>query len=1008
MSSATDSSIGGRSAPVLEFICLFTHDLRRKQKRWQDGRLKYHTFNKRIMVYDDRRNFVGDMHWQCEWELDEGEEVQLERGGVIVQVAECVGRQDQDLSELLDKRAREKEQRQLRVGMHSSLSAASPRTPSSGPRDHFQTRHRPLNQLVGTPTGHHGRALVPKESPFELRQRANEMHNDRTDARPSKRRKHDITPPSKMGYAQSLFGAPLTLSAVPISSALPRRPTVLTPRIQPEVPPRQEEAMPDTKTSREGQRLHSPKANTRPSLPKAFQKSNGSASLPGRDSPESTAATLDRPRPEKVIPGPQMATPTAATLGHHRLDVVRRDVATAARNNSRLASKRPENPPAVRNPPSIIETAQTDVSNGRRVNTRLKLGVSCSKAIVLDDDDDDDDGRPEKMGPGSELLAGTNNTAVSKPQAPSVGRQNMGARPHLPPPPLATELSRVEAPPNEERTELRLKPRQKRGLLLLSEKKNRTKQPKRQDPLARDLTPTSSYSAPQTKAAASEVRPQFGPGTPDLWSTPRPGDPSPSPPVPEYSLLEESPRQPFQEPAGVDSWSRSTCVPEPGQQSTNVPPSLLGPSPEATDKPGDELMNLSPSPKRRRLRRETKTRPRTHMESDETTSSVELIADPTPESGNLKPTRRTRKAKSSSDDVSSKSRKRVLMGEKEASENEELPRVPSRPRLARLNRKSVRSREVIGYVPSSPPVINPAILGEPASEPLGGPGPLLATNGIAIGAADSANPAGTVDGVLSVSDGAGNLAEKTRHPTPSTTSSPEPAPAPKDSSPTNAKMVETVAHDSREDRRRNPTKQQLVDILSPHEPTGGGSEALVVGVNRGDSTELGTVPDVQNIAPETIQLSGGDQKRLATIEAVPLSSQLHKSHILLDEAQHPISDTHDTGVVSCVTDDPNNAPPDLASAGTSRPRITNPASRGRKAALRSDAAGKVPQSILAVEPVQVRTDMRPPAAVPQNVVPDPNERPKRKMTFPGFVSAKSGGGPWSREAHDLLGSARPC
>jgi hypothetical protein len=32
--------------------------------------------------------------------------------------------------------------------------------------------------------------------------------------------------------------------------------------------------------------------------------------------------------------------------------------------------------------------------------------------------------------------------------------------------------------------------------------------------------------------------------------------------------------------------------------------------------------------------------------------------------------------------------------------------------------------------------------------------------------------------------------------------------------------------------------------------------------------------------------------------------------------------------------------------------------------------------------------------------------PKIKMTFPGFVSAK-GGGPWSREAHDLLETGRP-
>ncbi|KAJ4298411.1 hypothetical protein N0V88_003441 [Collariella sp. IMI 366227] len=117
----TSPSSVGHSAPVIEFICLFTHDLKRKQKRWEDGRLKYHTFNKRVMVYDERGNFVGDMHWQREWDFDEGEEVRLERGGVIVQVVECIGRQEQDLTELLDKRAKEKGERQARIAITFKL-----------------------------------------------------------------------------------------------------------------------------------------------------------------------------------------------------------------------------------------------------------------------------------------------------------------------------------------------------------------------------------------------------------------------------------------------------------------------------------------------------------------------------------------------------------------------------------------------------------------------------------------------------------------------------------------------------------------------------------------------------------------------------------------------------------------------------------------------------------------------------------------------------------------------
>src|SRR6266702_6934698 len=78
------------TALVLEFRCLYSHDLRRKSKRWQDGFLRYHTFNKRVMVYDVPRNFIGDTHWKETMELQEGDELTLEKG-VLVEVAEAVG-----------------------------------------------------------------------------------------------------------------------------------------------------------------------------------------------------------------------------------------------------------------------------------------------------------------------------------------------------------------------------------------------------------------------------------------------------------------------------------------------------------------------------------------------------------------------------------------------------------------------------------------------------------------------------------------------------------------------------------------------------------------------------------------------------------------------------------------------------------------------------------------------------------------------------------------------------
>ncbi|KAJ9134674.1 Protein ZGRF1 [Coniochaeta hoffmannii] len=222
----------GSSAPVLEFLCLFTHDLRRKQKRWQDGRVKYHTFNRRVMAYDDRGNFIGDMHWRADWDFDAGEEIQLERGGIIVQVSDCVGQQSQDLSELVDKRIQEREQR-IRDKERRQTNTPSSRPPLPAPRGDVghrpeqsgshtpRIRHRPLTSLIGTPTGHHGRAVVPSDSPFEQRRRTDETAAEEHLQRPTKRRRYDGTAPSKLGYAQSLFGTTLTLSGAPPSSARP-------------------------------------------------------------------------------------------------------------------------------------------------------------------------------------------------------------------------------------------------------------------------------------------------------------------------------------------------------------------------------------------------------------------------------------------------------------------------------------------------------------------------------------------------------------------------------------------------------------------------------------------------------------------------------------------------------------------------------------------------------------------------------------------------------------------
>ncbi|TDZ75181.1 hypothetical protein CTRI78_v000130 [Colletotrichum trifolii] len=217
------------SAPVLEYICLFTHDLKRKQKRWQDGRLKYHTFNKRIMVYDGRGNFIGDMHWREDWEFGEGEEFNLERGAVIVQVSECVASVQQDLTELLEKRVKEIEQRHARSPAVAYSPAPPPRPPVVAQQQtpsavQAQYRQRHLSDLFNTPRGPPGRAVIPKTSPYEERMAAQASSSQDENQPPPKRRKRDVSPPSKAGYAQNLFGTALTLSSWSSSAPLRSQP----------------------------------------------------------------------------------------------------------------------------------------------------------------------------------------------------------------------------------------------------------------------------------------------------------------------------------------------------------------------------------------------------------------------------------------------------------------------------------------------------------------------------------------------------------------------------------------------------------------------------------------------------------------------------------------------------------------------------------------------------------------------------------------------------------------
>ncbi|KAI4703274.1 hypothetical protein J4E81_002152 [Alternaria sp. BMP 2799] len=170
------------SAPVAEFRCLYTQDVKRKQKRWQDGYLKFHTFNSRVMVYDQARNFLGDTYHKDSNELQEGDELSL-NNGALVEVAEAMGITHTDLTQLLEKKTKDQPPRPAAPSQPKPFQRPSSVAPTNAQRSASQLRHKSLNTLLGTPKGPIGKAQ-PMKSPYEARkEKENELVEEPTPKR---------------------------------------------------------------------------------------------------------------------------------------------------------------------------------------------------------------------------------------------------------------------------------------------------------------------------------------------------------------------------------------------------------------------------------------------------------------------------------------------------------------------------------------------------------------------------------------------------------------------------------------------------------------------------------------------------------------------------------------------------------------------------------------------------------------------------------------------------------
>jgi hypothetical protein len=857
--------------------------------------------------------------------------------------------------------------------------------------------------------------VVPVESPFELRHRADENPDDRPDSHSSKRRKLDLTPPSKKTYAQNLFGATLTLSAAPVSSAPRRLPGPLH-RAQSGTPLPAEQDVPDNPTSylvRQGQgalagtsaQMEASNASAVGPTSRALQTHDRGYVPSEQERPDTEPRTLDLPRQNGTISGSRMNNPCAAT-----------------RSDARPTSRTSRKPPTVADkptthgdsqlPPITHPTAASSVAQGP---VGPELGTTLSQAIDLDVDRHSPERREERK------LAPASNEGSRKQKPTKRKEAQQLAAPDVESMTTATQTKDAKELPLEERTELRLKPRQKRGLLLLSEKKNKPTQRKARDALAVEQSRSSESPGEPANPAAAE--PSFGLEPAQNSSTAQPDDPFGSSPA--------APRDP-------DSLSPPPSESEPvqgldigGSASTDLIPHKAGAvrtdkkrrsdeSPEP-QRPGvgdlgslrDRSTGRSPSPRSIGV----KSRGKISTKIDEGPSRTSNLGSEALQAGLAtgsilsRSVRQTRTTKTSDDQESSRINKRVRRANSNGSAGDELPQPPARPRLARLGRKSVRSKELIGFVPSSPDrYANSALL------PFGARDFEFAEDNDKAGDASLAE-FGSNGSLVSNETHVETepLTEELQPFLPSKAAShAAPVPLQRHNSLPNGGLAGGMTKVASEDHLRAATTAQL-DEPSRRRSLARHASAVLPKKGKMDQNAPG-VPSVpgpggvaaprEEIAPGPKVSGRANPQPPSPLENTTLPSRLHNDSLnLLEQHAEPMNGGSDIAVDACVAEGANKQSPDAPAPGPSRPRIANPATRGRKAALKSHAAGQVPQSILPAEPASAVVSMRPPAA-PR---PDPAaaERPKRTMRFPGFSSAR-GGGPWSREAHDLLESARPC
>ncbi|KAF5621492.1 hypothetical protein F52700_10912 [Fusarium sp. NRRL 52700] len=1042
------------TALVVDFICLFTHDLKRKQKRWQDGVLKYHTFNKRVMVYDDRNHFIGDAHWQEGGDLEPGDEFELDRGAAIVQVSDCTGQREQDLTELLDKRAKEVEKRRTNAGTirtpgSTAAVTQTPRNDQNTP--HFQLRHRPLNDLVGG-VSRIGRAVISPHSPFEQRKMAESPGQQQDSpsevARPSKRRRREESPPSKMGHARALFGTTLTLtpflSSIPSARSQPlhdrtaARPKVAPPdsrdgtsrrvdRSSKSPPPSSKPEEAETSAPRQAapRRVLTQRASLKELL--AGNEHNRTNELPRAREPLSKNRTKSskRVKPRQLPPEDEVVSlltqePIApkhcndAAANSSRKDRARQDTNAdrppkTCASAPKLSSKTFEHdkgdiesptaddeafliwlaesedtsavdqalvPPADDHPPRTKKTKDGSASAIQRSAKESSRKVAQEPIIVDEGENEDVEALPHpktsRIRPQSAVSKTTQRKEMSTADHHGTKRTLSTDTAS------ATETDTDKPPPAKEpRTELRIRSRQRRGLLMLAQKKEGS----RPDSAGRLAPPSSGAGSDIQKtshtiacAASTSEEPQAIERMTTKTTAFKKRHDSAKP-----RELRHSMEEPDDQPIAIHNPNTEEAAREEGDsanesEAVNQSDIELVPSDDAisASELSEDRKTLSPPRRRTNPSRCTRKRVAPVVFSD---NEGETSASDSP---------------AISDDVES-----LSLASKAGRKPE--PKPSSGPRITKMSRKSVKSREIIGFVM---------------------PDEDFSMGGFNLGHAELTEAKKLSNDLKVAEKPPGQARDKTE------------APENHKSVDDRLEVEQLQTHENEPEKERHRTKEKIPE---PSQSSTNTKETHIVLHSTNSRAPIAEEPllrekergtDIVRPSMNVKQPAiGQPATRVQEQEANPSQTGLRAPRVQESSAEEreskevqPVISEKELETVQLLTKDKNTEAETLSKSGKrleaqpaangkeqqekQRPRIVNPATRGRKAARKQDAAGLPPQTLVQFEPA---TSSRIAPAQPPRRVPPLNNVPQSEL--PAFCRAN--GGAWSRHAEDLLGMTRP-